>query len=490
MTTRIVTSTANDGTGTLREAINSAVSGDTIIFNLSLPATITLSGENGLTINTGITIIGPGADQLTITRSGFMSAIITTSGTFPIYISGLSITGLLPSTTTTAMGLLNSATNTTLTLDSITIKNNYANSCAGINNAATTGTCTILNSSIINNRSITITSAGIYTNSAMNITNSTISGNTGFRGGLELGSLNLCTIRNSTISGNNADNSGGGIYNFDSSGLNLNIGNTIIAKNTATLSSPDVRGNFVSVGYNIIGNTSGYTGVPQTGDIINLTPTQLTDLFSDAVPSDNGGPTPTLMLGPNSVAINAGSNALIPVGVTTDQRGYIRIIDGTVDIGSVEFGSIPICFAGDSMVLTKNVLTGEIAEIEAQNVISNLYEVFNTVENKFVPMVYNIVSGPARKYKLIKKNAFGENCPNADLKITSGHKIIYQNREIKVGKIKGLKTIKVKPELVYSICTIDGCPILVNNVQVMTWKKEEWLDKVRKENIYWRDNKI
>ena len=39
---------------------------------------------------------------------------------------------------------------------------------------------------------------------------------------------------------------------------------------------------------------------------------------------------------PGSPAIDAGSNTLIPSGVTTDQRGQPRIIGSTVDIGAFE----------------------------------------------------------------------------------------------------------------------------------------------------------
>ena len=53
--------------------------------------------------------------------------------------------------------------------------------------------------------------------------------------------------------------------------------------------------------------------------------------------ADNGGPTQTMALLPGSPAIDAGSNALIPSGVTTDQRGYARINNGTVDIGAYEY---------------------------------------------------------------------------------------------------------------------------------------------------------
>ena len=41
-------------------------------------------------------------------------------------------------------------------------------------------------------------------------------------------------------------------------------------------------------------------------------------------------------LTPGSPAIDAGNNALIPAGVGTDQRGFSRIVNGTVDIGAFE----------------------------------------------------------------------------------------------------------------------------------------------------------
>ena len=39
---------------------------------------------------------------------------------------------------------------------------------------------------------------------------------------------------------------------------------------------------------------------------------------------------------PGSPAIDAGSNALLPTGLTTDQRGLPRTVNGTVDIGAFE----------------------------------------------------------------------------------------------------------------------------------------------------------
>ena len=49
-----------------------------------------------------------------------------------------------------------------------------------------------------------------------------------------------------------------------------------------------------------------------------------------------GGPTQTMPPLPGSPVIGAGSTVLIPAGITTDQRGEPRIVNGTVDIGAFE----------------------------------------------------------------------------------------------------------------------------------------------------------
>ena len=61
-----------------------------------------------------------------------------------------------------------------------------------------------------------------------------------------------------------------------------------------------------------------------------------------------GGPTETIPLLPGSPAIDAGSNALIPAGVTTDQRGLPRIVNGIVDIGAFESSGFTITVTSGS----------------------------------------------------------------------------------------------------------------------------------------------
>ena len=51
--------------------------------------------------------------------------------------------------------------------------------------------------------------------------------------------------------------------------------------------------------------------------------------------ASNGGPTQTIALLAGSRAIDKGSNAYVSAG-ETDQRGFTRIVNGTVDIGAFE----------------------------------------------------------------------------------------------------------------------------------------------------------
>ena len=51
---------------------------------------------------------------------------------------------------------------------------------------------------------------------------------------------------------------------------------------------------------------------------------------------------------PGSPAIDAGNNALIPAGVTTDQRGLPRIVNGIVDIGAFESSGFTIAVTSGS----------------------------------------------------------------------------------------------------------------------------------------------
>ncbi len=136
---------------------------------------------------------------------------------------------------------------------------------------------------------------------------------------------------------------GGGLYNADGT---VTLGNTIVAENTAVGGGgPDALGTIVSQGHNLIGETDGSSGWVGS----DLTGTSAYPLNPLLAPLGNyGGPTQTMALLPGSPAIDAGNNGLVPAGVTTDQRGLPRVVNGFVDIGAFESGGFTIAVSSGS----------------------------------------------------------------------------------------------------------------------------------------------
>jgi hypothetical protein len=86
----MVTNTNDSGSGALRQAIVDAGAGETITFDLTYPATITLTtGE--LDIDENLTIIGPGADQLAIDGNNASRVFHIDFCDCTVEISGLTI---------------------------------------------------------------------------------------------------------------------------------------------------------------------------------------------------------------------------------------------------------------------------------------------------------------------------------------------------------------------------------------------------------------
>lgn len=175
------------------------------------------------------------------------------------------------------------------------------------------------------------------------LANCTVSGNTATAngGGLWItGSATDLTAINCTITANSASTGGGVLMAI---GPVVSLGNTIIASNTITFSTPDLNGSPapvspVSLGHNLIGinNSALVNGV--NGDIIGSSASPVNPMLGPL--ANNGGVTQTHALLPGSPAIDAGDSALVtsppftgPVFV--DQTGNPRI-RGTVDIGAVE----------------------------------------------------------------------------------------------------------------------------------------------------------
>lgn len=339
--TLTVTSTADSGAGSLRDAIAAAGNGDTIQFDAALNGeTIGLTSAE-LVIDKNIKISGPGPNQLTVERS-------TTTGTpaFRIFhirpghavtIEGLTIKSGFAEES--GVGIFNDGA--TLTLNNCAVANNFGSfsggvSGGGIYNSGVGATLTIVNSTIAGNIlpvgnqfNGSGNGAGIYNNGTLVIDSSTVTGNHfyvfnqpgpmfGGDGGGIYSAGGTVTISNSTISSNSANRSDGGIFN----GGTLEITNSTLSGNrslysggaigntgTATISHSTLSGNsayykWFGVGGGIanggtleIHNSTlsgnrvdgGGGAVSNSGGATTITSSTLTDNFSIHTEAVGGG---------------------------------------------------------------------------------------------------------------------------------------------------------------------------------------------------------
>jgi|GEM_PF-1122674 len=229
----------------------------------------------------------------------------------------------------------------------------YPSHGGGIYNS---GTANITNSAVFDNSAGY--GGGIANDGTFSLTNSTVSGNSVyFSRGAGIYNNATLTLINDTIT----DNTAGGIYGpptnggsvFNDSDGTVVVGNTIIAGRfedaLESYDEPDVVGNFTDAGNNLIGDGTGSTGFTTStlvGTSANPIDPKLTAL------QNNGGATLTHALLADSPAINAGNNALLPAGITTDQRGaeFDRISEDTVDIGALEFNGLNGTNGADHLV--------------------------------------------------------------------------------------------------------------------------------------------
>jgi predicted outer membrane repeat protein len=224
--------------------------------------------------------------------------------------------------------------NGTATLVNVTVSGNtdstgFFGGGGGIFNY-NSATLTVTNA-VISGNSTSSSGGGIYTGGECTLTNVTIVGNTSSTGG-GIYSFGTSTFTNVTIFGNTSSGDGGGIYDYITSPT---IANSIVAGNLLKGSGngPDAKGGFNSLGYNLVGKTDGSTGW-NAADLIGTVAHPLSPKLGSL--ASNGGSTQSMLPSAGSPAIDHGLNLLIPKGVNTDQRGFPRIANGTVDIGAVE----------------------------------------------------------------------------------------------------------------------------------------------------------
>ena len=306
-----VTNTNDSGPGSLRHALAIANNGDTIDAT-GISGVITLTtGE--LVVNTSVTINGAGADMLAVDGNA-MSTVFQINPGETVTISALAVRN---GNASFGGGIFNEAI---LTIVSSTFSGNTAGLGGGIFNA---GTLSVIDSTVSGNSANL--GAGMYNNGTnTTITNSTFSSNTALEGGGIVNhfpmQITLCTFGN---------NSFGGVLNTGT----LEIGNSILNAGASGANiSNGSGGTVMSLGYNVSSDDgSGFLNGP--GDQINTDP-----LLGPL--QDNGGPTFTHALLPDSPAIDAGDPKFTPPPFF-DQRGpgFLRMRNGRIDVGSFEVQS-------------------------------------------------------------------------------------------------------------------------------------------------------
>ncbi len=311
-TTHVVTNLNDSGTGSLRAAIASAVSGDTITFTNTLAGqTIVLTG-GGLSVTDSLTIDASALDGGIIIDGNSNSSIFGVSGGSSVF-NRLTITN---GQNVEGGGLFVMGSSTLLTLTDCAVSGNRAD----LGGAAIFG---------LNNCTLTLNGCTVSDNSA---------GNTGISagGGIRFVSGTL-TINNSTLSGNSISGAGGGIYN----NATMTLRNCTFSGN----SSSDGGGiaNGVSASATINNCIVADNSAPENSNIRNdgsITVTSsLTSGSPDLAPlGDYGGPTPTMipLPVPGSAVIDAGDNSVTNT-CPADQRGFARLVGTAVDIGAVEY---------------------------------------------------------------------------------------------------------------------------------------------------------
>ena len=356
----------------LREAVFNADSGDTVVFNSNLVGqTFTLGGSE-IVITKRITIDG----NLDGVNVAFISGEMT-SRIFSLPAgSGLTLKNAIlvqgngksdVNSQIAGNGGAIFTTNSSLTLDRVALRGNTAKFSGAIR--LLDGTHHFTNCSFTGNTAETNTAMGILFGATLYMSNTTVSGNqhyvvdlNDFNGGaihLQGGTL---IVRNSTITKNSAKNGGGISYGASFNDSLLDIGNTIVAGNTATENGQDILAFVLPItsrGGNLIGSLDT---VPAGTFTAQNDATGINPLLGPINGNQGGHPITTHPLQAGSPARNGGLNSvavdpLTNTPLTTDARGagFPRIADTTVDKGAFEDQS-----GNTSLIVTKNANSNDL----------------------------------------------------------------------------------------------------------------------------------
>jgi hypothetical protein len=358
-----VTSNADTGAGTLRQAIDDAEANNNgpAVDQIQVSVTGNIDLASSLPeIVEPVTITGPGASNLHVRRdpspsvtSQFTLFVVSDDTGDTVTIQDLTISGARAQNI--GGGGIGKSGRGTLVLDKLVMSDNQApvNGSGGAISVGQ-GFASIRNSTLSDNQAgfggaIIVDQVSMSEVGSAEVVNSTIVGNkaTDFGGGIYT-NVSHIQILSSTITGNVADSdgtsgdNGGGTFNGGADALAFSVANTLYAGNQSGSGTPVANqcgGPHTSFGYNLRQTSEvDCTGFTVIGDSVFASAAMLGPLGS------NGGPTPTIALLTGNPAIDQGNNVLafggaFPACPATDQRGFLRGgAAGRCDIGAFELG--------------------------------------------------------------------------------------------------------------------------------------------------------
>ncbi len=332
----------------LRSAVNQSnnlgagdITVDTTQLTGSAPWTTTLT--NGvLELSSNITITGPGSDRFSVSGNN-SSSVFQVDSSSVATISSLTVTN--GNSNTNGGGISNAGG---LTISDIVVSNNTAaQNGGGIYN--TSGVA--INFSTVSGNTAGGNGGGIETSNNFTLYDSTVSGNTATGNGGGLDNAGSLYVTQDTIAANTASD-GAGIENETAATTTISqstvSGNTSASQNGGTVSNQNSTSGSVTIINSIVaGNTA------PGGDCISCGTQNSANIFNSSAAAlklaplaNNGGSIQTMMPAAGSPAIAAG-NVSVAVDpqfsnpLTSDQRGvdYVRVINGSVDLGSVQSNS-------------------------------------------------------------------------------------------------------------------------------------------------------
>ncbi len=290
----VVSSSADSGPGSLREALTSAVAGDTIVF--ALPNATTIAAASTLSIGKDLTIDGAAAPGLTIGGNPAVAALQIESGV-TARIAHLTIADA-------GTGIVNRGM---LTVTASTLRGNMDGAIASGGNVV------VADSTFSGNASPTLGGGILISAGSATVVNSTFVGNTARYGGAVCSaSASPSTLRNNVFVANGASQSGGAVE--DAFGA-------VAADHNLYWDNADANGAQASPCHGCASNTLPAYADPLLGPL-----------------ADNGGPTRTHAPALDSAAIDRGDDVACSAAPVAglDQRGVVRPHGAHCDLGAVE----------------------------------------------------------------------------------------------------------------------------------------------------------